>query len=78
MELRDVPRGRPITEDQAKTILNAVLDSGINYIDTSNDYGRSEEFIGKYNATIRYLDDAEAMVQDMLRRGVIPSGSRPE
>jgi len=40
--------GRPVTEDQAKAILNAVLDSGINFIDTSNDYGRSEEFIGKY------------------------------
>lgn len=40
--------GRPVTEEQAKTILNAVLDSGINFIDTANDYGRSEEFIGKY------------------------------
>ena len=40
--------GRPVTEDQAKTILNAVLDAGINLIDTANDYGRSEEFIGKY------------------------------
>jgi aryl-alcohol dehydrogenase-like predicted oxidoreductase len=42
--------GRPVTEDQAKTILNAVLDAGINFIDTANDYGRSEEFIGKYIA----------------------------
>jgi aryl-alcohol dehydrogenase-like predicted oxidoreductase len=40
--------GRPVTEDQAKTILNAVLDAGITFIDTANDYGRSEEFIGKY------------------------------
>jgi aryl-alcohol dehydrogenase-like predicted oxidoreductase len=40
--------GRPVAEEQAKTILNAVLDAGINFIDTSNDYGRSEEFIGKY------------------------------
>lgn len=40
--------GRPVTDDQAKTILNAVLDSGINFIDTANDYGRSEEFIGKF------------------------------
>jgi aryl-alcohol dehydrogenase-like predicted oxidoreductase len=40
--------GRPVTEDQARTILNAVLDAGINFIDTANDYGRSEEFIGKY------------------------------
>ena len=50
MEIRG-PRiwnGRPVTEQQAETILNAVLDAGINFIDTSNDYGRSEEFIGKY------------------------------
>lgn len=40
--------GRPVTEEQAETILNAVLDAGINFIDTANDYGRSEEFIGKY------------------------------
>ncbi len=45
--------GRPVTEEQANSILNAVLDSGINFIDTSNDYGRSEEFIGKYIATRR-------------------------
>ena len=48
MEVRDAPRGRPVTEDQAESILNAVLDAGINFIDTSNDYGRSEELIGKY------------------------------
>jgi len=50
MEVRG-PRiwgGRPVTDDQAKTILNAVLDAGINFVDTANDYGRSEEFIGKY------------------------------
>jgi aryl-alcohol dehydrogenase-like predicted oxidoreductase len=42
--------GRPVTEGQAETILNTVLDEGINFIDTANDYGRSEEFIGKYIA----------------------------
>lgn len=45
--------GRPVKEEQAKTILNAVLDSGINFIDTANDYGRSEEFIGKFIANRR-------------------------
>lgn len=45
--------GRPVTEVQAKTILNAVLDAGINFIDTANDYGRSEEYIGKYIANRR-------------------------
>src|SRR5258705_6651456 len=48
MELRGAPRGRDVTDQQAETILNAVLDSGINYIDTSIDYGVSEERIGRY------------------------------
>ena len=48
MELRGAPRARDITEEQAETILNRVLDSGINYIDTSIDYGLSEERIGRY------------------------------
>lgn len=48
MELRGVPRGRDVTESQSETILNAVLDAGINYIDTSIDYGLSEERIGRY------------------------------
>src|SRR5258705_10155567 len=48
MELRGAPRGRDVTDKQAETILHAVLDSGINYIDTSIDYGVSEERIGRY------------------------------
>jgi aryl-alcohol dehydrogenase-like predicted oxidoreductase len=48
MELRGPPRARDITDGQAETILNAVLDGGINYIDTSIDYGLSEERIGRY------------------------------
>jgi len=48
MELRGTPRGRDVTEEQSQTILNAVLDAGINYIDTSVDYGLSEQRIGKY------------------------------
>ncbi len=42
--------GRPVTPAQADAILNAVLDAGINFIDTANDYGRSEEFIGQFIA----------------------------
>jgi len=53
MELRGAPRGRDVTEAQAETILNAVLDAGINYIDTSIDYGLSEERIGRYLARRR-------------------------
>jgi aryl-alcohol dehydrogenase-like predicted oxidoreductase len=49
MEIRG-PRiwgGRPVTDDEADRILNAVLDAGINFIDTAWDYGLSEEYIGK-------------------------------
>lgn len=49
MELRG-GRGRDISEQQAEAVLNAVLDSGINLIDTSPDYGLSEERIGRYIA----------------------------
>jgi len=71
MELRDMPRGRPVTEDQARSILNAVLDAGINFIDTSNDYGRSEEFIGK-SISSRRLDYYLA-----TKCGCRPGGGQP-
>ena len=47
MELRGAPRGPEISDDTADRVLNAVLDAGINYIDTSPDYGKSEEHIGR-------------------------------
>src|SRR4051812_10167971 len=47
-EFRGAARGAPdLSDDDAARILNAVLDLGINFIDTSPDYGRSEEVIGK-------------------------------
>src|ERR1700678_2510987 len=48
MELRGQPRGPAIDDEQSGRLLNAVLDGGINLIDTSIDYGRSEELIGRY------------------------------
>ena len=48
MELRGRPRGPEISDSGAGRLLNAVLDGGINLIDTSPDYGRSEELIGSY------------------------------
>lgn len=42
-----VPR-RAVTDAQSETILNAVLDSGINFIDTAARYGTAEEYIGRY------------------------------
>ncbi len=53
MEIRGAPRGRDVNDRQAETILHAVLDAGINYIDTSIDYGVSEERIGRYLADRR-------------------------
>ena len=50
MELRGAPVGPEITDQQAEKVLNAVLDAGINFIDTSIDYGRSEELIGRFIA----------------------------
>ena len=50
MELRGAPVGPPIADRQAEQVLNAALDAGINFIDTSIDYGRSEEFIGRFVA----------------------------
>lgn len=40
--------GRSIDDDQAAAVLNAVVDGGINWIDTSPDYGLSEELIGRH------------------------------
>jgi aryl-alcohol dehydrogenase-like predicted oxidoreductase len=50
MELRGAPRGPEIADADAGRLLNAVLDAGINLIDTSPDYGRSEELMGAYIA----------------------------
>ena len=48
MELRGQPHGPAISDDDAGRLLGEVLDSGISLIDTSIDYGRSEELIGRY------------------------------
>ena len=45
MELRDPGR---VSDRQAQHLLGAVLDGGINFIDTSPDYGVSEDRIGTY------------------------------
>ena len=50
MELRGDQGGPQIADEDAGRLLNAVLDEGINFIDTSIDYGRSEELIGKFIA----------------------------
>jgi aryl-alcohol dehydrogenase-like predicted oxidoreductase len=50
MELRGAPRGPELSDEEAERVLNGVLDAGINFIDTSIDYGRSEELIGRFIA----------------------------
>ena len=45
--------GREVSDSQAETILHAVLDAGINFIDTAVDYGASEELIGRFISTRR-------------------------
>ncbi len=44
---------RVVSEKAADEFLNAVLDAGINFIDTSPDYGIAEERIGKYISSRR-------------------------
>jgi aryl-alcohol dehydrogenase-like predicted oxidoreductase len=53
MELRGEPRGPALEDADAGRLLNAVLDEGIILIDTSIDYGRSEELIGRYLSSRR-------------------------
>ena len=50
MELRGAPSGPAVADTAAEKVLNAVLDAGINFIDTSIDYGQSEELIGRFIA----------------------------
>jgi aryl-alcohol dehydrogenase-like predicted oxidoreductase len=42
--------GRPVSNEEAERLLNAVLDVGINIIDTSIDYGLAEDFMGRFIA----------------------------
>jgi aryl-alcohol dehydrogenase-like predicted oxidoreductase len=50
MELRGPPNGPEISDADADHLLNAVLDHGVNLIDTSIDYGRSQELMGRFIA----------------------------
>lgn len=48
MELGGPPHGPALGEAAAGRLLGAVLDGGVNLIDTAVDYGRSERLIGRY------------------------------
>jgi aryl-alcohol dehydrogenase-like predicted oxidoreductase len=47
MDLGGPPAANEISDDEAGRVLNAVLDSGINFIDTAVCYGASETRIGR-------------------------------
>jgi aryl-alcohol dehydrogenase-like predicted oxidoreductase len=53
MELRGQLSGPAITDEDAGRLLNELLDAGVNLIDTSIDYGRSEELIGRHLSSRR-------------------------
>ncbi len=44
---------RVVSDEESENILNAVLDAGINFLDTSPDYGISEERIGRFISSRR-------------------------
>jgi aryl-alcohol dehydrogenase-like predicted oxidoreductase len=77
MEIRGVPRGRDVTSAEADAILNAVLDSGINYIDTSIDYGLSEGFIGQFISNRRDEFILASKCGCLVNGPTVPSGPQP-
>lgn len=50
MELRGGAHAPEISDADAGRLLNAVLDEGINLIETSIDYSRSDELMGAHIA----------------------------
>ena len=78
MELRGAPRGRDVSDEDAGRILNAALDAGINFVDTSIDYGVAEERIGNYISNRRseyYLATKCGCLSGELERN--PPPARP-
>ncbi|MSP21824.1 MAG: aldo/keto reductase [Dehalococcoidia bacterium] len=59
---------RSVEETAASAVLNAVLAAGINFIDTSIDYGRSEELIG------RCIADRRSEYYIASKCGCVPGG----
>lgn len=66
--------GRPVADEQAKTILSAVLDAGITFIDTANDYGKSERYIGEFIADRR----GEYVLATKCGCSMVPAGDHDE
>src|SRR3954453_11582972 len=68
----DPDRFGPVSRDEATAMLNAALDAGINFIDTSPDYGPSEERIGDAIASRR----SEYFIATKVGCPVAPSAGR--
>ena len=56
-------RNRAVTPEQAEAVLNAVLDAGINFIDTSPDYGISEECGTRCNSPVWLHDETGSCLE---------------
>jgi aryl-alcohol dehydrogenase-like predicted oxidoreductase len=76
MEIRGVRiwSSRDVSDAQARRILDAVLEAGITFIDTSNDYGQSEAYIGKLIADRRN----EFTLATKVGRNMVPAGDHDE
>ncbi len=59
---------RPMTDAEAEAVHHAVVECGINFIDTADDYGNSEELIG------RYLSDRRSELILATKCGMRPGG----
>ena len=70
-------RSRAVTPEQAEAVLNAVLDAGINFIDTSPDYGMSEELIGRFISHRRSEYFLASKCGCLVAVGPDPSGRGP-
>ncbi|MET9023259.1 aldo/keto reductase [Actinopolymorpha sp. NPDC004070] len=66
--------GRPVRDEQARDILGAVLDAGITFVDTANDYGKSEAYIGRYISERR----REYVLATKCGCSMIPAGDHDE
>jgi aryl-alcohol dehydrogenase-like predicted oxidoreductase len=78
MELRGgAGAGRAAGAGTAGEILNAVLDAGINFIDTSPDYGVSEELIGEHIAQRRGEFFLASKCGCPVNQPPPPAGERP-
>lgn len=76
MEVRGerIWNGRPVTDAQAAGILSAVLDAGVTFVDTANDYGKSERYIGEFLADRR----GEYVLATKCGCSMVPAGDHDE